>query len=220
MIRFDLPAFGLTGPSPQNDYSIKSYVTFVTTVMDKLGVQRFVLGGNSLGGQIAWETAYTLPARVQRLILVDSSGYAFNPKSMPLGFQIARIPVLRNLMEYTLPRGIVQSSIENVYGDPSLVTPALIDRYYDLSLRAGNRKALGYRLEQGYASDEAKIKSLKLPTLILWGAKDRLIPPESGEKFARDISGSKLVMFDALGHVPHEENVPATLAEVVKFLQQ
>ena len=220
VIRFDLPAFGLTGPNPQNDYSIKSYVTFVTAVMNKLGVQRFVLGGNSLGGQIAWETAHALPTRVDKLILVDSSGYAFSPQSMPLGFQIALFPVLRNLMEYTLPRGIIQSSIENVYGDSSLVTTALIDRYYELSLRAGNRKALGNRLEQGYASDEAKIKSLKLPTLILWGAKDRLIPPQSGQNFARDIKGSKLMMFEALGHVPHEENVPVTLAEVVKFLQK
>ncbi len=220
VIRFDMPAFGLTGPNPQNDYSIKSYVAFVTAMLDKLGVQRFVVAGNSLGGQIAWETAHALPARVDKLILVDSGGYAFVPKSMPLGFQIARLPVLRNLMEYTLPRGIIQSSIENVYGDPSLVSPALIDRYFDLTLRAGNRKALSYRLDQGYVSDEAKIKSLKLPTLILWGAKDRLIPPESGQNFARDIAGSKLVMFDALGHVPHEENVQATLAEVVKFLGQ
>jgi pimeloyl-ACP methyl ester carboxylesterase len=220
VIRFDMPAFGLTGPNPQNDYSIKSYVTFVTAAVDKLGVQRFVIGGNSLGGQIAWETAHALPARVEKLILVDSGGYAFVPKSMPLGFQIARLPVLRNLMEYTLPRGIIQHSIENVYGNPSLVTPALIDRYFDLTLRAGNRKALSYRLDQGFASDESMIKSLKLPTLILWGAKDRLIPPESGQNFARDISGSKLVMFEALGHVPHEENVQATVAEVVKFLGQ
>lgn len=219
VIRFDMPAFGLTGPNLQNDYSIKSYVTFVTAVMDKLGVQRFVLGGNSLGGQIAWETAYALPARVDKLILVDAAGYAFVPKSMPLGFQIARLPLLRNLMEYTLPRGIIQDSIENVYGDPGVVTPALIDRYFELTLREGNRKALSYRMAQGFASDEAKIKSLKLPTLILWGAKDRLIPPESGQNFARDIAGSKLVMFEALGHVPHEENAQATLAEVVKFLQ-
>jgi pimeloyl-ACP methyl ester carboxylesterase len=220
VIRFDLPAFGLTGPNPQNDYSIKSYVAFVTAMMDKLAVQRFVVGGNSLGGQIAWETAHALPARVDKLILVDSGGYAFVPQSMPLGFQIARLPLLRNVMEYTLPRGIIKNSIENVYGDPSLVTPALVDRYFDLTLRAGNRKALGYRMAQGFASDEAQIKSLKLPTLILWGAKDRLIPPESGKNFARDIAGSKLVMFDALGHVPHEENVQSTLAEVVKFLGQ
>lgn len=218
VIRFDLPAFGLTGPNAQNDYSINSYVVFVTAVMDKLGVQRFVLGGNSLGGQIAWETANAVPARVQRLILVDSAGYAFVPISMPLGFQMARMPVLRNLVEYVLPRGIIQNSLENVYGDPSLVTPALIDRYYELTLRAGNRKALGYRFAQGFASQEAKIKSLKLPTLILWGAKDRLIPPENGQNFARDIAGSKLVVFEALGHVPHEENVQVTLAEVLKFL--
>ena len=220
VIRFDMPAFGLTGPNPQNDYSIRSYVAFVTAVMDTLGVQRFVLGGNSLGGQIAWETAVALPERVQKLILVDAGGYAFVSQSIPLGFQIARLPVLRNLMEYTLPRGIIQNSLENVYGDPALVTPALIDRYYELTLRAGNRKALGYRLEQGYASDEATIKSLKLPTLILWGAKDRLIPLENGKKFERDIAGSQLVMFEALGHVPHEENVQATLAEVLKFLQK
>ena len=220
VIRFDMPAFGLTGPNPQNDYSIKSYVAFVTAVMDTLGVQRFVLGGNSLGGQIAWETAVALPGRVQKLILVDAGGYAFVSESIPLGFQIARLPVLRNLMAYTLPRGIIQNSLENVYGNAALVTPTLIDRYYDLTLRVGNRKALGYRLEQGYASNEATIKSLKLPTLILWGAKDRLIPPENGRKFARDIAGSQLVMFDALGHVPHEEDAPATLAEVVKFLQK
>ena len=64
VIRFDLPGFGLTGPDPQNDYSITRYVRFVTAVLDHLGVQRCVLAGNSLGGQIAWAGWHsTRPAR-------------------------------------------------------------------------------------------------------------------------------------------------------------
>ena len=217
VIRFDLPAFGLTGPHPQNDYSIDGYVNFVIAVMDKLGVQRFALAGNSLGGQIAWATAVAAPTRVSALVLVDAGGYAFKPASVPIGFRLARIPGLRRVMEFTLPRGVVKSSIENVYGNPALVTPALVDRYYELTLRAGNRAALAYRMDQMLAGDVAQIKTLKMPTLILWGGQDRLIPLENAHWFARDIAGAKLVTFEALGHLPHEEDPKATVAELLRF---
>ncbi len=219
VIRFDLPAFGLTGPRADNRYTMDAYVQFVLATMDTLGVQRFVLAGNSLGGQIAWGTAHAAPQRVTRLILVDAGGYVFTPKSVPIGFTVARTPGLRTLTEYTLPRGLVKSSLENVYGNPALVTPELVDRYYELTLRAGNRKALVYRLDQGLAGNEADIKSLHLPVLILWGAKDLLIPLANGQAFARDIAGSKLVVFDGLGHVPQEEDPVATVREASKFLQ-
>ena len=218
VIRFDLPAFGLTGPHPQNDYSITGYVTFVISVMDKLSVQRFALGGNSLGGQIAWATAVAAPSRVSALVLVDAGGYAFKPTSVPIGFRVARIPGLRRVMEFTLPRGVVKSSVENVYGNPALVTPELVDRYYELTLRAGNRAALAYRMDQVLAGDVTQVKTLKMPTLILWGGQDRLIPPDSAHWFARDIAGAKLVMFEALGHLPHEEDPQTTVAEVRLFL--
>ena len=218
VIRFDLPAFGLTGPNAQNDYSIDAYVRFVIAVMDQLKVQKFVLAGNSLGGEIAWATAVAAPARVQRLILVDSGGYVFTPKSVPLGFRIARTPGLRALMEYTLPRGMVEGSLKNVYGDPAKVTPALVDLYMDMTLRTGNRKALGVRMTQLQSQHEADIKTLKLPALILWGGQDRLIPPDNAQRFAQDIVGAKLVLLPGLGHVPHEEDPQATVAEVIKFL--
>lgn len=218
VIRFDLAGFGLTGPSPKNNYSIESYVAFVTAVLDRVGVQRFVLAGNSLGGQIALETAYALPQRVDKLVLVDSAGYAFTPESIPMGFRIARVPGLRGLVELVLPRGVVQDSLRNVYGDPSKVSAELVDRYYELTLRAGNRRALANRFQQMLASDSARIKALKQPTLILWGGKDRLIPPENGREFARDIAGSRLVVFDDLGHVPQEEDAERTVAEFRRFL--
>ena len=222
VIRFDLPAFGLTGPDAQNDYTLEAYVRTVEGVVNAMGVKDFVLAGNSLGGQVAWATAAALPQRVRQLILVDAAGYPMAPQSIPIGFRIARIPGLRRLAEVVLPRGVIQSSLRNVYGDPSKVTPELVDRYYELTLREGNRQALAYRFDQMQKADVDKglvsIRALKLPTLILWGGKDRLIPVENGHRFAADIVGSQLIVFDDLGHVPQEEDPQRTVQALRKFL--
>lgn len=220
VIRFDLPGFGLTGPNAEHDYSITAYVRFVVATLDALHVRRAILAGNSLGGFVAWATAAAHPDRIERIILVDSSGYPPKPQSVPIGFRIARMPVLNRLMQNTLPRHIIESSLKNVYGDPSKVTPELVDRYRDMTLRAGNRVAIVHRFRQGYTGNQDQIRALRLPTLILWGSRDRLVPPEHGQAFARDIPGSKLVMFDGLGHVPQEEDPAATLAAVQAFLAQ
>lgn len=222
VIRFDLPGFALTGPNRQGDYSTDTYVTFVRAVLDKLGVQRFVIGGNSLGGQIAWSVAAAMPERVDRLILVDASGYppeSFSEKrSVPLGFRIATTPGLSWIMQYTLPRGVVERSVRNVYGDPSKVTPELVDLYMAMTKREGNRDALRKRFEQGYTANVALLKKITAPTLILWGGKDRLVPPAAGQRFAKDIANAKLVVYEDLGHVPQEEDPARTVAEVKRFL--
>jgi pimeloyl-ACP methyl ester carboxylesterase len=219
VIRFDLPGFGLTGPNAANDYSIAVYVRFVAALMDQLGVQRFVIGGNSLGGEVAWAVAHAHPQRVDRLILVDAAGYRFESGSVPLGFRVAGMPALQPLMRNLLPPGLMEKSIRSVYGDPSRVTPELVAHYTDMARREGNRAALRQRLIQRNTGREADVKDLKLPTLILWGGQDRLIPPAYGRRFAQDIAGSKLVMFDTLGHVPQEEDPAATLVPVRAFLQ-
>ncbi|WP_395685512.1 alpha/beta fold hydrolase [Caenimonas koreensis] len=221
VIRVDLPGFALTGPHPKDDYSTAAYVSFVRALADKLNVQRFVLAGNSLGGQIAWSTAAAMPDRVARLILVDASGYPMEllvGQVIPLGFKLAAIPWLQPVVRNSLPRSVVETSVRNVYGDPSKVTPQLVDVYYDMALREGNRRALSLRLAQGYTADTRQLAQLRMPTLILWGGKDKLIPREAAQWFARDIAGSKLVMFEELGHVPHEEDAQRTVQEVVKFL--
>ncbi len=131
VIRMDLPGFGLTGPSPANDYAMNAYVRFVEHFLDRLGVTQCVLGGNSLGGGIAWMTALADPTRVVRLVLVDATGYPLVPRSMPLGFRLAQIKWLRPLTDRVLPRSVIDASLRNVYGDPSRVTPELVDRYFD-----------------------------------------------------------------------------------------
>lgn len=220
VIRMDMPGFGLTGPNAAGDYRIETYVQFVIDVLNTLGVrQPVVLGGNSLGGQIAWETAVNHPDRVKALILVDAGGYDFQPESMPIGFTLARLPVINKLMEITLPRRMVESSVRDVYGDPSKVTPELVDRYFELTLREGNRAALAERFRNGiHGGNAAQIASITQPTLIIWGGKDRLIPPQWGEQFAKDIDGSQLSLFPELGHVPQEEDPPGTVTVVQAFL--
>jgi pimeloyl-ACP methyl ester carboxylesterase len=132
---------------------------------------------------------------------------------------VARIPGLRLLMEYVLPRGVVDGSVRNVYGDPSRVTPELVDRYYELALRSGNRQALAIRMDQPLNGDEGSIKALKLPTLVMWGTKDRLIPLDNARRFESDIAGSRLVVFEDLGHVPHEEDAQNTVRAFKAFLK-
>jgi pimeloyl-ACP methyl ester carboxylesterase len=220
VIRFDLPGFGLTGPTPDDVYTIESYVDTVLAVADTLGVSRFVLAGNSLGGYVAWTTAALHPQRVDRLILIDSAGYPYQSQSVPLAFRIARTPVINVLMRDVLPRGVVERSLRDVYGDPSKVTPGLVDRYFELATRAGNRAALVARFDQTTPGSLAeRVPAIQAPTLILWGGKDRLIPLEFGHRFARDIHDSRLIVFDALGHVPHEEDPARTVAAVLPFIQ-
>ena len=160
------------------------------------------------------------PARVGALILVDAAGYAFTPISIPLGFRIARLPVLGQISRFVLPRSMVEKSVINVYGDPSKVTPELVDRYYEMTLREGNRAALLQRLAQLNAGEYAvQLAGLQMPTLILWGGLDRLIPPDNGDAFARDIKGSQLLLFPSLGHVPQEEDPATTVQPVQAFLK-
>ncbi len=219
VIRMDLPGFGLTGPAPDGDYHGDTYARFVLALMDQLHVERFVLGGNSLGGEVAWRTAYLAPQRVTQLILVDAAGYPFQPDKLPIGFQLARVPVLRNLVDYLTPKSLIEKSVQSVYGDPAKVTPELVDRYYELSLREGNRHALVQRFQQlEHGAHASRIATLKVPTLILWGGRDRLVPPDNAEHFHRDIAGSKLVVFDELGHVPQEEDPRRTVDAVKAFL--
>jgi pimeloyl-ACP methyl ester carboxylesterase len=216
VISFDLPGFGLTGPSAAADYRPPTQTRFMLALLDVLKVQRFVVVGNSLGGEIAWRAALLAPERVDRLVLIDAAGPHFEPQQVPLGWVIARIPVVNRIAEWVLPRALVAQGLVGVYGDPDKVTSDLVDRYFELTLREGNRRALAQRLQQyERGADAERIASLRLPTLILWGGRDRLIPPAVGQVFQRDIAGSQLVIFDELGHVPHEED-PARLLAVVK----
>jgi pimeloyl-ACP methyl ester carboxylesterase len=219
VIRFDLPGFGLTGPSPARIYTLDNDARVVIALLDRLAIKRCVIGGNSLGGAVAWRTALAHPCRVEKLILVDAVGYPDHSISVPIGYRLAQMPALTWLLKNTLPRSLVKQGLHNIFGDPKRVTQEMIDRAVDLNQREGNRQALVERLRQRRPSALCKrIPELTVPTLILWGGRDRLIPPDDAKRFHRDIAGSTLVIFDDLGHAPEEEDPVRTVEAVKRFL--
>ncbi|WP_201495350.1 alpha/beta fold hydrolase [Rubrivivax sp. A210] len=221
VIRLDLPGFGLTGPYTgqyaAGDYSGDAYARFLVNLLDALNIQRAVLVGHSLGGEVAWRTALFAPQRVAALVLVDASGLAGDHE--PAGLKLARLPVLGHALEWILPRGLVEASLAEAYGDPAKVTPELVERYFQLTLRDGNRGALIRRLRAAApGADAERLPTLKQPTLILWGERDRLIPPAVGRQFQERIAGSHLVVLDGLGHLPQQEDPAASVKPLQDFL--
>ncbi|MDT7836851.1 alpha/beta fold hydrolase [Aquabacterium sp. OR-4] len=224
VISLDLPAFGLTGPfdGPYagRPYTGEQYARFVLDVLDQLKLPRVSIAGNSLGGEVAWRIAASAPQRVERLILVDAAGYQRNVAQIPLGWRIARVPVLGRVAEHVLPQSFIREGLSLVMGDPAHVTEAMVERYHELTLREGNRAALIERARQ-WTPDEgvAQVRGVTQPTLVLWGGRDRLIPPATAQRFAADIPGAQVQVFDDLGHIPHEEDPARTVAVVQAFLK-
>ncbi|MFZ4690267.1 MAG: alpha/beta fold hydrolase [Polymorphobacter sp.] len=221
VISFDFPAHGLSGPVPSRDYSSAAYVGITEKVVDRLGLKRFALGGNSMGGGVAWRYAVKHPDRVAKLILVDAVGMP-QPKgsSAPIGFRIARTPVLRDIAVMVTPRAMMESSFKNSVSVQAIATPAMIDRYWELLRYPGNRAATLDRFA-GYQpqADTAALKTFTAPTLILWGREDKLIPVEAAEWFSEQLPNARVTILDGIGHIPMEEAPDRALAPVLTLLK-
>ncbi|MFD0992256.1 alpha/beta fold hydrolase [Tenacibaculum geojense] len=219
VIRLDLPGFGLTGPFTHTDYSIDSYAQFINSFLNTINVKKCMVAGNSLGGHIAWNFTAKYPSKVEKLVLIDATGYPFTPEKTPIAFTLAKKPVLNKLLTVLTPKFVVRKSVENVYFDTSKVSDSLVQRYFDLTLRAGNRQALVDRMTtEKQELESEKIKTIQQPTLILWGDHDFLVPISLAYQFHQDLPNSELVIFENLGHVPMEENPILSLEPVLKFL--
>ena len=218
LISYDLPGSGLTGPNSTGDYTAEYQVEFLRRFLDEMNLQRVILAGNSSGGHVAWLFAAKYPDRVARLVLLDAVGYPFQG-SPPIGLRLLMQPVISRFVLRFLPRSAIAKSVRGTYGDPSKVTPELIDRTYQLLLRKGNRRALGESLRQGKIDEQsALIRQIKAPTLIFWGERDRIVPRGDAQRFHSDIAGSRLVMAPGVGHVPQEESPANTADELQRFL--
>ena len=219
-IRMDLPAFGLTGPFPNRDYSIDHYVSFIEQFLTNRNIQHCILAGNSLGGQIAWHFTLAHSDRVEQLVLIDAAGYPLNSKSVPIAFKMARIPIINKLMTFITPRFMAKASVKNVYADKSKVTEALVDRYFDLTLRTGNRQALVDRMTGIYDTSRLpQIRNIQQRTLLLWGEEDMLIPLSNATRFHEDLPNDTLIILPNSGHVPMEESPKESLAALMGFLK-
>ncbi len=222
VISLDLPGHGLTGANPTRDYHYSNFVKVVDAVMTKLSVPRFAIVGNSMGGGVAWHYALAHPDRVSAVGLVDAAGApAWQAKQVPLGFKLARMPVARDLMLHITPRFVIDRSLHQSISHQSIITPAMIDRYWELLLYPGNRQAtldrfaLKHNIEP--ASQDA-LKSLRVPVLIQWGEEDSLIPVSSAAWFAKAIPGAKVIIYPKTGHIPMEEVPDQSAKDLDEFL--
>tara|TARA_R110000868_G_scaffold162252_2_gene393327 strand:- start:3306 stop:4358 length:1053 start_codon:yes stop_codon:yes gene_type:complete len=223
IITLDMPGHGLTGAVPGDDYSRAGMVAFTHEVVAKLGIAHYAIGGNSMGGGVAAQYAEDYPAEVTALILVDAAGLprVIDPNAkIPLAFRIARIPVINKLFQYVAPRKLYEEGVRKVFVDQSKVTEEMIERYYDLNLYDGNRRATGIRfaLPNNDTSVADKLGEIRVPTLILWGDKDGLIPVANAYEFEKRIQGAKAVVYPNVGHIPMEEVAEASAADVDAFL--
>lgn len=219
IVRMDIPAFGLTGPEPTGDYSIDRYVEFLEAFASALNLDNFALAGNSLGGEIAWRYALAHPERVDNLVLIDAVGYARSEgQKENLAFKLARTSGFKTVMSKITPRFLYRQGLLEVYGDDSKVTEELVDRYFRLSLREGNRRAFAERVIAAQGPIKGDVRDITQRTLILWGEDDLWIPLQHGRNFARDIAGSQLIAYPGVGHVPMEEVPAQSAADTRDFL--
>ncbi len=216
IVRMDLPAFGLTGPNKTNQYSIPIYLDFVEDFLDELGVQEFYLAGNSLGGNIAWNFASRHPERVKKLILIDAAGIP--RKKIVSAIKIAQNPVGGWLLQNTLPKIFIKKNMKEVYFDDTKVTDELVDRYFHMALREGNRSAFVSRARTNMVLTEPDFSHIQCPTLILWGEYDEWIPVGDAYLFNKQIANSQVIIYDKAGHVPMEEIPEITAQDTRKFL--
>jgi pimeloyl-ACP methyl ester carboxylesterase len=223
IISLDQIGHGLTGPNPAGKYDGDAFVAALDALMVKLGVNRFALAGNSMGGYVAWEYALEHGDKLTHLVLVDAGGPPDDPgKKLPIGFKIARTPGLNKIALVITPRSLFEKSLHQSVSNQAIVTPAAIDRYWELNRYPGNRAATGQRFAAygSRNSNVGRLGEIKVPTLIMWGADDKLIPASGADWFAARIPGSVRIIYPGIGHLPMEEAPDRSAADLDAFLSK
>lgn len=220
VISLDLPGHGLTGVNPAGVYDNASYVDVVHRLLNRLNIDKAIIGGNSMGGGVSWLYTLEHPERVDALLLVDASGqpYAASGK-MPLGFRLVRMPVIKEAARFIAPRSIFESSLKTSMSAQSKIDDSLIDRYWELNRYPGNREATMQRFANQNSmkpSTSKRLATINIPVMVMWGAEDNLIPVSSAKWFADAMPQANVVIYPNVGHIPMEE-IPEKSAKDVKI---
>ena len=223
IISLDLPGHGLTRAPEGYVASTDGNVAIVDELTRRLGAERFVLGGNSMGGAVAWNYALQHPDRLRGLVLVDSAGWPSHRKGgagPPAIFRLLGNPAGRTILKSFDPTPLAKRGLRSAYVDERLVTPALVARYTDFARAPGHKDILLTMQNRPRAPVSAQtFATLRLPTLVLVGEADRVIPPAQSRSLAAAIPGAKLIAYPGVGHVPMEQIPDRSAADVAAFLR-
>jgi pimeloyl-ACP methyl ester carboxylesterase len=222
VITLDLPGHGLTRADDPIQPTIERFADVVHEVTQDLGVERFTLAGNSMGGNTAWSYALTYPETLEGLILVDASGWPETDEeneNSPFIFTLLANPIARTVMKDLDMTSLTRSGLEDSYTDQSFVTDELVERYVALSRAPGHRETLlGIMAGERVEATAEKLSAINVPTLILWGRDDNLVPVSSAQKFADAIPGATQIIYDGVGHLPQEEVAEQSIEDVRAFM--
>ena len=217
VVRLDIAGFGLTGPAEPGDYSDEADVQRLLAVVDQLGLSTMTVVGHSMGGRLAWHFAAAHPQRVDKLVLIAPDGF---PDPQAHSEMTYAVPAWMGLVRYTLPRWMIKKGVASAYADPSRLDDNTVQRYQDMLLAPGVRPAVLARMAQTRNRDPLPwLKRLSMPTLLLWGAQDQMIPVANAMDYQRAIPHAQRVVLPGVGHLPHEEQPQGSLQALRDFLQ-
>ncbi len=221
----DLKGFGLSDKPLDNKYSIGNQVEIIVNFIQKNNLQNLILIGHSMGGTVALQTVLqcikTGNNFLKGLILIDSPAYK---QRLPLFIQILRIPVLNKLIFSFLPAKLcTKLLLKKCFFDDTKITDEMIENYSRFFNMSGSSHALiatAKKLIPKNTDDiTSKYKEIKIPTLIIWGEDDKIVPLSIGQCLEQEIPNSKLAIIPDCGHMPQEEKPEETAEIISDFLK-
>lgn len=222
IVSLDLPGHGLSRNPSGEKMNPGYFGEAIAEMTVQLGIDKFVLVGNSMGGATAWQFALEYPARLEGLVLVAASGWASeNDSDRPIIFRLLNNSVARFLLKDLDVSSFVQSGLEGSFFDPAFVTDDMVERYVSLSRAPGHREGILEMTAQNddrVVATQALVSQISIPTLILHGRNDNVVSVEGADKFAAAIGGSEVILYDKIGHLPQEEIADQTAADLQDFL--
>jgi len=227
VLAFDRPAFGLTSRpmrgqwKGRNPYTPEAAVNLTIALMDSLGLSRAVLVGHSAGAAIALQIAQRYPERVIALILISPAVGGGGP---PLWLRpLLRLPAVDRFGPLVVRALLLRSGeqiLERAWYDPRRIPPETRERYRR-PLRAINwDRALWEFTLASRPLEPEMFATVTVPTLIITGKEDRIVPPATSERLAGILPNARLVIIPRCGHLAHEECPQMFLAEVNTFLAE
>lgn len=221
VVRFDLPAFGLTGPVPSGNYSIDRYLALVDSLMDQLDIEKFAIAANSYGGLVAFRYAATRTDRITALVLANSAGIEYGGRRGTTEQDRDPNVVFKPQVATT---EMTEAFLKTIINDPNKVTPELVQRKTDYSNIVG-RDREGFMGSQMYerGNPERVLSHVLAPALVLWGGDSKGLSPETAQLFADGLGNAasvQVIIYDGGGHLIHIERPEETVKDVKAFLDE
>jgi len=221
VIRLDLPAHGLTGPEPSGNYTLERIQQLFEKFVDEKGLERFTVVGTSIGGTVAMRYTADHPDRIERLVLISPGSLEPRVRGRTTP---ANVPKVADLLGYILPKSFTRFMLTNDYGDPERVTDAVVDEWYEMWMREGNRLAMLNLLRQ-YVSGgvEDKIRAVSVPVLLIWGEKNKRVPLALAYETKDLLVNSpevRLEVLPGIGHMLVQEAPEASSQLIRRYLDE